>query len=141
MQFKTILVGAILAATAASTAGISQTPGLAGRWMTDDRTAIVTIAPCGAALCGRISRFLAAEPAGGFRDTQNPDSALRTRPLLGVTVLSNLTRSGGGWSGRAYSPREGRDVRATVTLRSAGVMRIHGCVAIFCRDLDWTRAP
>ena len=112
----------------------------AGQWRTDDGQAIVTVAACGQGrMCGRISRILAAQPAGGARDRNNPDASLRSRPLLGVEVLSGLTRSGNAWSGRAYSPQEGRTVDATVT-PDGNRLSIRGCVAIFCRTVVWTRA-
>lgn len=115
---------------------------IAGRWRTDDGRAVITIAPCssgGATLCGRITRFLVAEPAGGARDTNNPDRSLRSRPLMGVQVLSNLTREGQRWSGRGYSPEEGRHFNATVRVEN-GRLNVRGCVAVFCRTVVWTRA-
>lgn len=115
---------------------------IAGRWRTDDGRAVITIAPCssgGASLCGRITRFLVAEPAGGARDTNNPDRSLRSRPLMGVQVLSNLTREGQRWSGRGYSPEEGRHFNATVRVEN-GRLNVRGCVAVFCRTVVWTRA-
>ena len=115
---------------------------IAGRWRTDDGRAVITIAPCnsgGATLCGRITRFLVAEPAGGARDTNNPDRSLRSRPLMGVQVLSNLSREGQRWSGRGYSPEEGRHFNATVRVEN-GRLNVRGCVAVFCRTVVWTRA-
>lgn len=115
---------------------------IAGRWRTDDGRAVITIAPCssgGATLCGRITRFLVAEPAGGARDTNNPDRSLRSRPLMGVQVLSNLTREGQRWTGRGYSPEEGRHFSATVRVEN-GRLNVRGCVAVFCRTVVWTRA-
>lgn len=115
---------------------------IAGRWRTDDGKAVITIAPCttgGATLCGRISRFLVAEPAGGARDTHNPDRSLRSRPLMGVQVLSTLSRDGQRWTGRGYSPEEGRHFNATVRVQN-GQLNVRGCVAVFCRTVVWTRA-
>lgn len=115
---------------------------IAGRWRTDDGKAVITIAPCssgGATLCGRITRFLVAEPAGGARDTNNPDRSLRSRPLMGVQVLSNLSREGQRWTGRGYSPEEGRHFNATVRVEN-GRLNVRGCVAVFCRTVVWTRA-
>lgn len=90
-------------------------------------------------MCGRISRFLVAEPAGGARDGNNPDRSLRTRPLMGVAVLTNLAREGNAWTGRGYSPEEGRNFNATVRVEN-GRLNVRGCVAVFCRTVVWTRA-
>lgn len=123
-------------------ASAQQGGSIAGRWRTDDGKAVITVAPCtagSATLCGRISRFLVAEPAGGARDGNNPDRALRTRPLMGVQILSNLTREGNAWTGRGYSPEEGRNFNATVRVEN-GRLNVRGCVAVFCRTVVWTRA-
>lgn len=123
-------------------ASAQQSGSIAGRWRTDDGKAVVTVAPCSAgatAMCGRISRFLVAEPAGGARDGNNPDRSLRSRPLMGVAVLTNLAREGNGWTGRGYSPEEGRNFNATVRVEN-GRLNVRGCVAVFCRTVVWTRA-
>ena len=123
-------------------ASAQQGSSIAGRWRTDDGKAVITVAPCttgGAALCGRISRFLVPEPAGGARDGNNPDRTLRSRSLMGVQVLSNLARDGQRWTGRGYSPEEGRHFNATVRVEG-GQLNVRGCVAVFCRTVVWTRA-
>ncbi len=123
-------------------ASAQQGGSIAGRWRTDDGKAVITVAPCsagGSTLCGRISRFLVAEPAGGARDGNNPDRNLRTRPLMGVAVLTNLAREGNSWTGRGYSPEEGRNFNATVRVEN-GRLNVRGCVAVFCRTVVWTRA-
>lgn len=137
---STIAAAALLALTLPASA--QQGGSIAGRWRTDDGKAVITVAPCtagSAALCGRISRFLVAEPSGGARDGNNPDRSLRTRPLMGVQVLSNLTRNGQRWTGRGYSPEEGRHFNATVHV-AGGQLNVRGCVAVFCRTVTWTRA-
>lgn len=112
---------------------------IVGRWQTDDGKAIVEVGPCGAALCGKIVRFLVAEPRGGARDDKNPDQSLRTRPLLGVQILSGLKADGGAWKGRGYSPEEGRNFNATVSADGTK-LNVKGCVSFFCRTVVWTRA-
>ncbi len=138
---KSMIAAAALLALAMP-ASAQQGSSIAGRWRTDDGKAVITIAPCttgGATLCGRISRFLVPEPTGGARDGNNPDRALRARALMGVQVLSNLARDGQRWSGRGYSPEEGRNFNATVRVEG-GRLNVRGCVAVFCRTVVWTRA-
>lgn len=110
----------------------------AGRWVTDDGKAVIEIAPCGPKLCGKIQRFLVAEPTGGARDTKNPDRNLRTRKLLGTAVLWDLSATGAVWKGRGYSPEEGRNFRAEVT-PGASTLAVKGCVSLFCRTVVWKR--
>ena len=132
-------LSAISLALAALSADAAAPTPIAGRWQTDDGKAIVAVAPCGNAMCGKIERFLMPEPRGGARDDKNPDKALRTRPLLGVQILSNLKADGSAWKGRGYSPEDGRSFNATVTANGAK-LNVKGCVAVFCRTVVWTRA-
>ena len=116
-------------------------PAIAGKWITDDRTAVVLVAPCtprATTLCGWLNRFLVPEPAGGFLDAKNPDKALRSRKLLGTAILTGLKADGEQWSGRGYSPKEGRNFNARVRIEN-GNLSLRGCVAIICRTVVWTR--
>jgi uncharacterized protein (DUF2147 family) len=134
-----ILATLVLAASASAT---RPAVPINGNWRTDDGRAVITIAQCSegsASMCGRISRFLVPEPAGGARDSNNPNRALRSRPLLGVQVLSGLTWQGGSWQGRGYSPEEGRSFNATVSVNAGGRLNLRGCVAVFCRTVEWPR--
>ena len=75
-----------------------------GRWTTPGVSAVVELTPCsdGVTLCGTI-RWLwdALDERGRPRlDAQNADTGLRTRPLVGVTILSGL-------KAEASTPREG----------------------------------
>ena len=139
-----ILTGVLTIAMLTGTVAASGQGGsVAGDWRTDDGKAIVRIAPCGAAgsttLCGRIQRFLVPEPAGGARDGNNPDRALRSRPLLGVAIFTGLVRRGNSWHGAGYSPEAGRNFTATLTA-SGDTLTIRGCVAIFCQTKTMARA-
>jgi uncharacterized protein (DUF2147 family) len=136
------MIAAAMMVALALPASAQQGTMIAGRWRTDDGKAVIAIVPCAngsTQLCGRISSFLVPEPAGGARDTNNPNRALRARPLLGVAVLTNLTRDGNAWTGRGYSPEEGRNFNATVRV-DGGRLNVRGCVAVFCRTVVWTRA-
>lgn len=129
-------------ATIATVHALAAAPaGIAGRWRTEDGSALVTIAPCAAgarALCGRVTQFLVPEPKGGFRDAKNPDPKLRNRPVLGEQVFSGLLPAGRSWKGRGYSVKDGRHFAATLTADSAG-LSVRGCVTIICRTVIWTR--
>jgi uncharacterized protein (DUF2147 family) len=132
-----------LAGSAAAQADRPNTGQIAGRWLTSTNDAIITIAPCptrSTAMCGRITRMLIPEPTGGIRDGNNPNRALRNRPVVGIEVFSNLVPDEGAWAGRGYSPEEGRNFNATLTPLTGGRLRVRGCVAVFCRTMVWARA-
>jgi uncharacterized protein (DUF2147 family) len=134
--------GLLLAATAIIGSHQAQAQGsvpIAGRWRTDDGNAIVTIAPCGNAHCGRITQLTRQQPAGGARDGNNPNPALRSRPIVGLTIFSNLQRNGNSWRGTGYMPQAGRNFQATLT-PAGNRLTVRGCVSVFCQSMDWTRA-
>jgi len=110
-----------------------------GRWLTDDRSGVIDIAPCGSALCGRLVSVL--DPKAPGRDINNPDPALRHRALVGISILSGLTRKGQEWSGgQAYDPKAGRSYRAAIRLAPDGRLDVTGCLLVICRTKHWTRA-
>ena len=111
-------------------------PGLSGDWVTADRSAVVRVGRCGATLCGRIVRVLSA--GAPRNDVRNSDAALRSRPLVGVAVLSGFAPDGSG-DGRAYDPKSGRTYRARLRLDPGGTLEVTGCVMIMCRTQTWTR--
>lgn len=119
--------------------------GPVGRWVTPGASAIVEIAPCGGApdLCGTI-RWLwdnvddKGRPRG---DDRNADPSLRSRPLVGLSILSGLARTaGGGWEGRIYNPEDGQTYRATVRRPTADTLTIEGCVLFICQKQVWRSA-
>ena len=130
---------AALAALTVSSGAAAATP-VNGRWLTDDRKAIVEIGPCGANICGRIARILAPTPDGPPRDEFNPDPKLRNRPIQGMIVLSVFQSYGKLWKVKIYSPEEGRTYRSTLRKNDDGTLRVQGCVAVFCKSLVWTPA-
>lgn len=140
-MIRRIAITMALATIALTATGSAQTSAsIQGRYRTDDGNAIITVAPCAAgsaALCGRISQFLNPTLVNA-RDGNNPDANLRRRQLVGISILSNLTRDGSAYTGRGYSPEEGRNFNATVTPRG-NQLRVRGCVAIFCRTVEWTK--
>lgn len=112
---------------------------IAGRWLTEERTAIVTVAPCGTALCGRITTLLKGPPSGPPVDSNNPDPQLRGRPLQGLLVLSQFVDKGGDWRGRIYDPKSGKTYKSIVKREASG-LKVQGCIAFFCRTQHWAPA-
>lgn len=128
----------------ASVAVLAATPALAapspvtGRWLTVDGKAIVEIGTCGRSLCGRIARVLKPRPGGPAIDANNPNAALRRRPIEGLTILSGFAAKGDRWAGRIYDPESGRTYRSE--LRADGdTLSVKGCFGPFCRTQAWTR--
>lgn len=138
---------ALLALTAALS--IAAAPALAqtdvvGRWATPGVSAVVELARCGDAqtLCGTV-RWLwdAVDDKGRPRlDANNTDSSLRTRPMIGLSILSGLKPRADGWSGQIYNPEDGQTYRATLRRVSADTLEVEGCVLVICKKQIWRKA-
>ena len=130
----------ILCAAALGPAATAAEP-ITGRWVTQEKDAVVAIARCGKALCGRIERFLIL-PAGGKdqRDVNNTDAAKRSRKLLGTAILYGLAADKDVWRGQVYDPKQGRTFAAEVRRKPDGTLEVKGCFGPICRAQVWKKA-
>ena len=113
---------------------------VSGLWLTTEKDSIVEIAPCGPALCGKITHILKPSPNGPPKDTNNPEPGLRGRPIQGLALLTGFKDAGKNWAGTAYDPRAGKSYRSYLTLLRDGTLEVKGCIGPFCRTKSWTRA-
>ncbi|MBV9835332.1 MAG: DUF2147 domain-containing protein [Alphaproteobacteria bacterium] len=112
-----------------------------GDWLTAAASAVVKVSPCASGegtLCGRIVWLWDPSTTA---DTRNPDPALRSRPLVGLDMLSGFRPGAPGeWTGgRIYNPEDGNTYSATLKLRDATTMEVRGCVLFVCRSQLWRR--
>jgi len=128
---------ALFAAGFAAASADAATP-IAGRWMTEEKTAIVTVGPCGSNVCGRLTTLLKQPPSGPPVDSNNPDPALRRRPLEGLVILSGFADKGDDWRGKIYDPKSGKTYKSILKRESDGTLKVQGCIAFFCRTQRWT---
>ncbi|GMM92040.1 DUF2147 domain-containing protein [Qipengyuania sp. MTN3-11] len=135
------MLAVIVLSALASAAPAWAADPITGRWVTEEKDAVVTIAKCGSSYCGRISRFLVAPPQGpDQRDVNNPDPAKRSRKLMGLPVLFSFSEDGDLWRGRIYDPKSGRDYRSVVRRQSASRLEVKGCLGPICQTQNWSRA-
>lgn len=99
----------------------------------------ITLRPCGTARCGVITRIVRAKPGEPDHDVHNDNPALRNRPILGLTILSNLQWRDDAWRGQVYNPEDGGTYRAVVRPGNGGALRVQGCLSVICRTQNWAR--
>lgn len=130
-----------IAATLMSVVPASAAESIAGRWVTEDRDAVVEIKRCGNVTCGTIDRFLIAPPDGADqRDINNPEARLRTRRLLGLPILTNFREDDDLWRGQIYDPNSGRTYRSVIRRTGPNTIEVRGCIGPFCQAQTWRRA-
>lgn len=114
---------------------------IGGRWITQDKDAVIEIKPCGASTCGTIARFLVAPPDGlDQRDINNPNAKLRQRKLLGLPILTQFKEEETLWRGQIYDPNSGKSYRSVIRRKGPNVLEVKGCIGPFCQTQIWRRA-
>jgi len=137
---RTVLIAAmsLFVITSAAQAAAPVT----GKWITAERDSIVEIGQCGTHVCGHVLR-LSIKAADGkpMLDRNNPDPGLRTRPIQGLTILTDFSDGGANWTGRIYDPKSGKSYKSYLSRNPDGTLKVQGCVATFlCRTFTWTPA-
>ena len=127
---------AVLTATGPAWAAVPVT----GKWVTAGKDSVVEIAPCGQKLCGKVAKLLKPAEGGPPTDRNNPDPALKSRPLVGLPILTDFVDAGGQWAGTIYDPRNGKSYRSNVAKNPDGTLKVQGCIAFFCQTQTWTAA-
>ncbi len=144
---KTVAVSTILSALLLATLA---RPALAadptGAWLTRNGSSKVAMAKCGAGLCGTIVALKEPnDPATGKPklDSNNPDAARRTRPIVGTQIVLNMMPSGtpDKWNGQVYNPEDGKTYTGSITMKGTHQLDLQGCIAggLFCKTQTWTR--
>ncbi len=133
-------LAAALAAFAFLSAPAAAQAEIAGTYIDSGGFVEITVARCGSARCGTITRIIRHKPGESDRDAHNEDPALRNRPILGITLLKDLRWDDGVWRGEVYNPEDGGTYRTQVRPAENGALEVKGCVAFFCRTRIWPAA-
>ena len=105
---------------------------IVGLWDTGESQ--VEIYSCGELLCGRIAELDEPLDEDGNEklDENNPDPALRARPIIGMDLIAGFSRAGKKkWEdGTIYDPRDGKTYKCKMTLQRDGTLKVRGYVGI-----------
>jgi len=114
-----------------------------GIWLGKDGWTI-RVQPCGPDLCAVIATMKPPlDPATGrpWTDKNNPDAAKRSRPMIGVEVLSGMHPAGAGkWTGQLYDPNRGISLAGNLLELNHDTIRIEGCLLFLCGGEELHRA-
>jgi uncharacterized protein (DUF2147 family) len=114
-----------------------------GVWKLANGKVTVKVSPCGGNLCGTVVALKKPRDDKGRPrlDKENPNPALRKRPVIGLTILSNMRQRGSGyWVGTIYNPDDGNTYSSQMELQGPNTMKVNGCVAaVFCKSMKFVR--
>jgi len=152
MRVRGLLFG--LAAAVAMAVGATPVAAQAiveGSWKSGNGSQIV-IAPCPAGFCGTLTKpAVSAEDLAkygdaetamkSFVDDKNEDKSLRSRPLVGLELLSvKATDNPWYFEGQVYNPSDGKTYSGAINVLGADAMMLKGCALyVFCKEEQWTR--
>jgi uncharacterized protein (DUF2147 family) len=151
--FRALLAALLALAVLIAPSRTSALPELAtpfsplGLWNAEGGAAVVEVGQCAGALCGRVVwlRSPLDEEGCELRDKNNPDPALRERPVVGLEILHGLLPSSQDpliWAGGTiYDPVSGNTYRCQLKLESSDRLYLRGYIAIplVGRTTIWTR--
>jgi len=76
-------------------------------------------------------------------DTENPDEALRSQPIVGLLLMIGFKYDGKGlWhKGKIYDPDNGKTYKAKLSLTEDDVLKVRGFIgfSLLGRTSEWTR--
>ena len=134
---------AIIAMLSGAAPASAQSSDPVGVWLTEKGDARVKITRCGSGICGVIVGLKEPiDPATGHpqADDKNPNPALRTRPIIGLSLFIGMRPSASGkWSGQIYNADDGGTYVSYVTFAGGDALRVEGCVGMICGGETWTR--
>jgi len=138
LAVSSIILGVAVAAGHALASG-----GPQGIWRMSNGKVTVRVVPCGGSYCGMVVALRKPRDGHGHwrLDKENPNPALRSRPVIGLTILSNMRTVGtGAWSGTIYNPDDGKTYSSSMRLFGPSTMTVSGCVAgVLCKSMKFIR--
>ncbi len=136
----------------ASASNASGRDDILGIWNTEEKDAQIEIFQCESKYCGKIVRInkpLYSADEGKAkaglprRDDNNPNPNLRSRPIVGLQIMSGFEYAGNSsWvGGKLYDPKSGNTYSGKFTLVSGSRLKLRGykLFSLFGRSSVWTR--
>ena len=115
-----------------------------GKWKLEDGSAIVEVYQQGNVFNGKIVWLQnpTEEDGSPAVDNNNPDAKLRTRQLIGLNMLCNLTKKGEEYTGGSiYDPGNGKTYNCSMKVEG-DILHVRGSLdkrGLLGRTMDWFR--
>lgn len=115
-----------------------------GKWINGDNNAHIQIFKSGNSYDGKLIYLKDPKDENGKAkvDAKNPNSNLKTRPILGLQLLNNFNYDDGTWEdGTIYDPKTGKTYSCKITMNGKDKLNVRGYVGISLigRTDVWTK--
>jgi uncharacterized protein (DUF2147 family) len=132
----------LAAAIAFSSAAAAAPQGPEGTWRATNGKITVKIEYCDQPkLCATIVALKKPLDKQGNPklDRENPNPALRSRPVIGLQIMSGMIpESGNRWQGEIYNADDGNTYAATAKFEN-NRLQVKGCLLFICKKLRFVR--
>lgn len=148
LRFSFLLLFTFLTASS-FTARLDDPDAVVGRWLSSKKKNQVQIYKQGNRYFGKIVWMAEPNDPDTNRpklDKRNPEYSLRSRPILHLPIMTNLTYQGGNvWgNGQIYNPEDGKTYGCELTLKDANSLDLRGFMmgmTFLGKTATWTRVP
>ena len=120
----------------------AQSDILPGVWVTEGSRSKVEIFRTGNSYAAKIIWLAEENNTEGQpkTDKKNPDPSLRSRPIIGLVILSDLKLENGIWKGsKIYSPERGEYIDCSLQLQDGYTLRITATKGFFSTTKYWRK--
>jgi uncharacterized protein (DUF2147 family) len=139
---KKIWMAALLGVLALPQAGFAIDAPVTGIWKMGNGKLVVKVDTCESTkICVKIANIAKAFHNDGTPrlDDHNPDPALRSRPVVGLQIISGMAPTGPNtWKGKLYNSDDGHTYTAYAKLKG-DALEVQGCWGPFCKTLNFAR--
>lgn len=100
---------------------------IVGKWINPDKDSHIEIYKEGGKYYGKVAWLSKPTNAQGkpLVDNNNPNQLLRTRPILGLVIISDLVYKKGQWvDGQIYSPKKGQYASCKIKIKKNGDLQM-----------------
>ncbi|GAA0878048.1 DUF2147 domain-containing protein [Algoriphagus jejuensis] len=116
---------------------------IVGVWLDTDKTAKIEIYRSDKEFEGKIIWMQNPNTNGSpTLDAKNPEHKLKTRPIVGLTILDGLQYKDGVWKeGDIYDPKSGKTYSCELKLQTNDVLEVKGYIgfSFVGKTVKWTR--
>ena len=141
-----LVVLVIMASSAFKPSPNYEPNAVVGTWISGTKRGHVEIYKQGDKYFGKITWLSEpTDPVSGKpkTDVKNSNTTLRTRPVVGLNVMSGFTYNGGRtWEeGKIYNPEDGKEYSCKLTLKDPNTLDVRGYygISLIGKSQIWTR--